>query len=209
MDPAEGLTCLKTSESEKTSSCIELTRELEGEQDLDLGGIGGASKDWLLLGGKGGSLGGDVLGVDVITDRVGFLAITDFLSWSGIKTRLSSLLFRSLRKTESRFFFTSWPEMLASLLIVLKDLARSSVSLISLGLDTSAFWTSSTSSWDIAFSKSWLGSTLSISRICWLTSRPITSSPLLHRRTSLGWLCGQTSFPRGHSLPRNHFSFTS
>ena len=34
-----------TSESEKTSSCIELTRELEGEQDLDLGGRGGASKD--------------------------------------------------------------------------------------------------------------------------------------------------------------------
>ena len=44
-DAAGGLTCLKISESEKTSSCIELTRELEGEQDLDLGGIGGASKD--------------------------------------------------------------------------------------------------------------------------------------------------------------------
>ena len=36
-------------------------------------------------------------------------------------------------------FFASLPGMLASLLIVLKDLARSSVSLISLGLDTSAF----------------------------------------------------------------------
>ena len=44
-DPAGGLPCVKTSESEKTSSCIELTRELEGEQDLDLGGGGGASKD--------------------------------------------------------------------------------------------------------------------------------------------------------------------
>ena len=44
-DATGGLTCLKISESEKTSSCIELTRELEGEQDPDLGGIGGASKD--------------------------------------------------------------------------------------------------------------------------------------------------------------------
>ena len=44
-DPAGGLTCMKTSESEKTSSCIELTRELDGEQDLDLGGGGGANKD--------------------------------------------------------------------------------------------------------------------------------------------------------------------
>ena len=44
-DPAWGLICVKTSESEKTSSCIELTRELDGEQDLDLGGGGGANKD--------------------------------------------------------------------------------------------------------------------------------------------------------------------
>ena len=44
-DPAGGLTCVKTSESENTSSCIELARELEGEQDLDFGGGGGASKD--------------------------------------------------------------------------------------------------------------------------------------------------------------------
>ena len=43
-DAAGGLTCVKTSESEKTSSCIELTKELDGEQDLDLGGGGGASK---------------------------------------------------------------------------------------------------------------------------------------------------------------------
>ena len=43
-DPVGGLTCVKTSESRKTSSCIELTRELDGEQDVDLGGGGGASK---------------------------------------------------------------------------------------------------------------------------------------------------------------------
>ena len=36
-DPAGGLLCMKTSEFEKTSSSIELTRELEGEQDLDFG----------------------------------------------------------------------------------------------------------------------------------------------------------------------------
>ena len=42
---------LKTSESVKTSPFIELTSEQEGEQDLVLGGRGGACDDWHLLGG--------------------------------------------------------------------------------------------------------------------------------------------------------------
>ena len=69
-DPAWGLICEKTSESEKTSSCIEFTMELEGEQDLDLGGRGGASKDWHLLGGKGGGFIVYVLDRDVKIDAV-------------------------------------------------------------------------------------------------------------------------------------------
>ena len=48
---------LKTSELVKPSPCIELTSEQEGEQNLVLGGKGGACDNWHLLG--------DVLGVDV------------------------------------------------------------------------------------------------------------------------------------------------
>ena len=52
---------LNSSESVKTSPCINLTSEQEGEQDLVLGG-----DDWHLLGGRGGGgLVGDELGVDV------------------------------------------------------------------------------------------------------------------------------------------------
>ena len=71
---------VETSESVKTSSCIELTSEQEGEQDLVLGGRGGAIDDWHLLGGKGGELVGDILGVDVKMDRVGSLTISNSLS---------------------------------------------------------------------------------------------------------------------------------
>ena len=49
---------LKTSESVKTSPCIELTSEQEGEQDLVLRG----------RGGKGGGLVGNVLGLGVKMD---------------------------------------------------------------------------------------------------------------------------------------------
>ena len=48
---------VKTSESVKTSPCIELTSEQEGELDLVLRGKGGACDNWHLLG--------DALGVDV------------------------------------------------------------------------------------------------------------------------------------------------
>ena len=71
---------LKTSESEKTSPCIELTSEIDGEQDLVLGGRGGACEDWHLLGGKGGGLVGDVLGVDVKIGRVSSFTISNSLS---------------------------------------------------------------------------------------------------------------------------------
>ena len=67
---------LKTSETGKTSPCIELTSELEVKRALAIGGRGGGSENRDLLGGKGGVLG-DVLGVDMIIDRVGFSAITD------------------------------------------------------------------------------------------------------------------------------------
>ena len=55
---------LKTSESVRTSSCIELTCEQEGDQDL------------VFLGGKGQELVGDVLGTDVKIDPVGILIIS-------------------------------------------------------------------------------------------------------------------------------------
>ena len=56
---------LKTSESVRTSSCIELTCEQEGDQDL------------VLLGGKGEELVGDVLGTtDVKIDPIGILIIS-------------------------------------------------------------------------------------------------------------------------------------
>ena len=71
---------VETSESVKTSSCIELTSEQEGEQDLVLGGQGGAIDNWHLLGGKGGGLVGDELGVDVKMGRVGSLTISNSLS---------------------------------------------------------------------------------------------------------------------------------
>ena len=71
---------VETSESVKTSSCIELTSEQEGEQDLVLGGRGGAIDDWHLLGGKGGGLVGDELGVDVKMGLVGSLTISNSLS---------------------------------------------------------------------------------------------------------------------------------
>ena len=65
---AEGSTMglnLKTSESVRTSSCIELTCEQEGDQDL------------VLLGGKGEELVGDVLGTtDVKIDPIGILIIS-------------------------------------------------------------------------------------------------------------------------------------
>ena len=48
---------VKASESVKTFPCIELTSEQGGEQNLVLGGKGGACDNWYLLG--------DVLGVDV------------------------------------------------------------------------------------------------------------------------------------------------
>ena len=67
---------VETSESVKTSSCIELTSEQEGEQDLVLGGRGGAIDNWHPLGGKGGGLVGDELGVDVKMGRVGSLTIS-------------------------------------------------------------------------------------------------------------------------------------
>ena len=65
---------VETSESVKTSSCIELTSEQEGEQDLVLGGRGGAIDDWHLLGGKGGGIVGDVLGA-IKMDQVGSFQI--------------------------------------------------------------------------------------------------------------------------------------
>ena len=65
---------LKTSESEKTSPCIELTSEIDGEQDLVLGGRGGASDDKHLLGGK--ELVEDLLGTDVILDPIGLIIIS-------------------------------------------------------------------------------------------------------------------------------------
>ena len=72
---AGGLTLgLKTSESVKTSPCIELTSEQEGEQDLVLGGRGCAIDDWHLLGGK--ELVGDLLGTDVKIDPTGLLIIS-------------------------------------------------------------------------------------------------------------------------------------
>ena len=56
---------LKASESVRTSSCIELTCEQEGDQDL------------VLLGGKGEELVGDVLGTtDVKIDPIGILIIS-------------------------------------------------------------------------------------------------------------------------------------
>ena len=62
---------LKTSESVKISPFIELTSELEGEQDLVLGG----------RGVKGGGLVGNVLGLGVIEmDKVGSLIISNSLS---------------------------------------------------------------------------------------------------------------------------------
>ena len=64
---AEGSTMglnLKTSESVRTSSCIELTCEQEGDQDL------------VLLGGKEEELVGDVLGTDVKIDTMGLLTIS-------------------------------------------------------------------------------------------------------------------------------------
>ena len=64
---------LKTSESVKTSPCIELTSE-QGEQDLVPGGRGGASNDWHLLGGN--ELIGDLLGTDVKKDPIGLLIIS-------------------------------------------------------------------------------------------------------------------------------------
>ena len=70
---------VETSESVKTSSCIELTSEQEGEQDLVLGGRGGAIDDWHLLGVKGGGIVGNVLGA-IKMDQVGSLIISNSLS---------------------------------------------------------------------------------------------------------------------------------
>ena len=65
---------VETSDSVKTSPCIELTSEQEGEQDLVLGGRGGASDDKHLLGGK--ELVEDLLGTDVIIDPMGLIIIS-------------------------------------------------------------------------------------------------------------------------------------
>ena len=65
---------VETSESVKTSPCIELTSEQEGEQDLVLGERGGASDDKHLLGGK--ELVEDLLGTDVIIDPIGLIIIS-------------------------------------------------------------------------------------------------------------------------------------
>ena len=46
----------------------------EGEQDLVLGGRGGAIHDWHLLGGK--ELVGDLLGTDVKIDPTGLLIVS-------------------------------------------------------------------------------------------------------------------------------------
>ena len=55
---------LKTSESVTTSSCIELTCEQEGDQDLVL--LGGKEEEWV----------GDVLGTNVKIDSIGLLTIS-------------------------------------------------------------------------------------------------------------------------------------
>ena len=55
---------LKTSESVRTSSCIELTSEQEGDQDLVL--LGGKEEEWV----------GDVLGTNVKIDSIGLLTIS-------------------------------------------------------------------------------------------------------------------------------------
>ena len=55
---------LKASESVRTSSCIELTCEQEGDQDLVL--LGGKEEEWV----------GDVLGTDVEIDSIGLLTIS-------------------------------------------------------------------------------------------------------------------------------------
>ena len=53
----------KTLESVKTSPCIELTCEQEGDQDMVL--LGGKEEEWV----------GDVLGTDVKIDPMGLLTI--------------------------------------------------------------------------------------------------------------------------------------
>ena len=70
---------LKTSGSVKTSPCIKLACEQEGEQDL------------VLLGGKEEELVGDVLGTDVEIDPMGrvYLQSPFLVLISIIKTRLS------------------------------------------------------------------------------------------------------------------------
>ena len=55
---------LKTLESVKTSSCIELTCEQKGDQDLVL--LGGKEEEWV----------GDVLGTNVKIDSIGLLTIS-------------------------------------------------------------------------------------------------------------------------------------
>ena len=65
---------MEISESVRTSPCNELTSEQEGEQDLVLGGRGGASDDWQLLGGK--ELVEYLLGTDVIIDPIGLIIIS-------------------------------------------------------------------------------------------------------------------------------------
>ena len=62
---AGGLTLgLKASGSVKTSPCIKLACEQEGEQDM------------ALLGGKGEELVGDVFGTDIKIDPIGLLIIS-------------------------------------------------------------------------------------------------------------------------------------
>ena len=66
----------------------------------------------------------ETIGVDVAIDRESLLVITDSLSRLGIRTRLFKLSDRSFCSTDSRISWTSWPELFASLLILLKALVK-------------------------------------------------------------------------------------
>ena len=88
---------LKGSLSRKTSLLIELTSEQSGEQDSNRDSCGMKEAEGL---GEGFA---ESIGVEVARDREGVLIITDSLSWLVTKTRLFSLLDRSLRNTELRF----------------------------------------------------------------------------------------------------------
>ena len=94
---------LKGSLSRKTSLLIELISEQSGERDNngESWGMNGPGVR-CFEGGLGEGLA-EAIGVEVGTDREGVLVITDSLPWLVTKTRLFSLLDRSLRNTELRF----------------------------------------------------------------------------------------------------------